>query len=68
MPLKLFSYVDTTKSGFKLYNLSFIEIWRPFPIDIEHKEINTPRKTENIAIFIIRDEILLLSLLDFNLL
>ena len=39
---------------------------KPFPIETALNDINIPIKTENFAIFIIRDEVLLLSVLFFN--
>ena len=64
--VKLFSYVEIVISGLRLYNFSFIDDWSPLPIETADRETNTPRKTETMAIFIIRDDILLLSLLEFN--
>ena len=55
-------------SGVTLKSISLIEYCRPFPIETALSDVNIPINTENIAIFIIRDEILLLLLLFFNLL
>ena len=54
------------RSELILNNVSLIENWRPFPIETALNDTNIPIKTEKIAIFIIRDEILLLSVLVFN--
>ena len=58
--------LDIDISELILNNVSLIEIWRPFPIETALSDTNIPTKTEKIAIFIIRDEILLLSVLVFN--